>query len=80
MIEYIDSCLTLEILKQDSGLLPKPKPNWNTFIPQKGMIAHVDQDDSDYVFDGLDWVIYVPEKKHKRKEELPQEDTQQEGE
>lgn len=56
MINYIDSCLTLEILKQDSGLLPKPKPEWNTFVPVKGDIAHVDEDDSDYEFDGTEWV------------------------
>lgn len=56
MINYVDSCLTLEILKQDSGLLPKPKPDWNTFVPVEGDIAHVDEDDSDYVFNGTEWV------------------------
>ncbi len=56
MINYVDSCLTLEILKQDSGLLPKPKENWNIFVPTKGMIAHVDEDNSDYEFDGTEWV------------------------
>lgn len=61
MINYVDSCLTLEILKQDSGLLPKPKENWNTFIPEKGMIAHVDEDNSDYEFNGEEWVKIVKE-------------------
>lgn len=55
MKEYIDSCLTYEILLQDSGFLPKPKDDWNVFTPQKGDIAHVDEDDSDYEFDGKEW-------------------------
>lgn len=53
---YVDSCLTLEILKQDSGLLPKPREDWNTFTPKKGDVAHVDEDNSDYQFDGKKWV------------------------
>lgn len=56
MKPYVDSCRTLEILKQDSGLLPKPVPSWKTFEPKKGDLAHVDQDDSDYEFNGSDWV------------------------
>lgn len=56
MKEYIDSCLTYEILLQDSGLLPKPREDWNVFEPKKGDIAHVDEDDSDYEFDGKEWV------------------------
>lgn len=56
MRDYIDSCRTYEILLQDSGLLPKPKDDWNTFIPEKGMIAHVDEDNSDYEFNGTEWV------------------------
>ncbi len=55
MIEYVDSCRTFEILLQDSGLLPKPREDWNTFVPEKGMIAHVDEDDSDYIFNGTEW-------------------------
>lgn len=55
MKEYIDSCLTYEILLQDSGLLPKPREDWNVFEPKKGDIAHVDEDDSDYEFDGKEW-------------------------
>lgn len=57
MNEYVDSCLTLEILKQDSGLLPKPREDWNTFEPHEGDIAHVDEDNRDYRFDGTDWVV-----------------------
>lgn len=56
MKEYVDSCLTLEILKQDSGLAPKPKPEWNTFVPKEGDLAHVDEDDSDYLFTNGEWV------------------------
>lgn len=61
MHNYIDSCRTLEILKQDSGLLPKPREDWNTFVPTKGDVAHVDEDDSDYGFDGEKWVKCVGE-------------------
>ena len=56
MRNYVDSCRTYEILLQDSGLLPKPKPEWNVFTPEKGMIAHVDEDDSDYEFNGKNWI------------------------
>ena len=56
MKNYVDSCKTYEILLQDSGLLPKPKDNWNVFVPEQGMIAHVDEDNSDYVFNGTEWV------------------------
>ena len=58
---YVDSCRTYTILLQDSGLLPKPTPTWNTFVPVKGMIAHVDEDDSNYEFDGSKWVKMVEE-------------------
>lgn len=58
---YVDSCTTYTVLLQDSGLLPKPKEDWNTFVPQKGMVAHVDEDDSNYVFDGTKWVKMVEE-------------------
>lgn len=56
MVNYVDSCKTLDILKQDSGLLPKPKENWNTFVPNLGDIAHVDENNSDYEFNGSEWV------------------------
>lgn len=56
MIKIIDSCRTLEVLNQDSGLLPKPRPDWNTFEPKKGMIAHVDEDNSFYQFNGQNWI------------------------
>ena len=54
--DYVDSCRTYEILLQDSGLLPKPREDWNVFVPQEGMVAHVDEDDSNYRFDGNTWV------------------------
>lgn len=53
---YVDSCRTLEILKQDSGLLSKPKEDWNVFTPKKGDIAHVDEDDSVHGWNGSKWV------------------------
>lgn len=56
MMNYVDSCLTYEILLQDSGLLPKPREDWNVFSPAEGDIAHVDEDDSDYGWDGTKWV------------------------
>lgn len=59
MINYVDCCRTLEILKQDSGLLPKPREDWNTFVPAYMDIAHVDENDTDYIFNGVEWVVYV---------------------
>lgn len=56
MHNYVDSCRTHEILLQDSGLAPKPREDWNTFVPQKGQIAHVDDENADYGFDGSQWV------------------------
>ena len=61
MKSYVDSCRTYEILLQDSGLLPKPKDNWNVFVPEQGMIAHVDEDNSDYEFNGVEWVKVLEE-------------------
>ena len=63
MKNYVDSCLTLEILKQDSGLLPKPRPDWNTFVPQKDDVAYVDEDGSEYEFDGKDWIKLEADKR-----------------
>lgn len=57
---YVDSCRTYQILLEDSGLLPKPNPSWNTFTPVKGMVAHVDQGDIDYGFDGEKWIKLIP--------------------
>lgn len=56
MINYVDSAMTLEILKQDSGLLPKPRANWNTFTPKTGDRAYVVKTDQEYFFNGTDWV------------------------
>ena len=56
MIDISHSCRTLEILLQDSGLLPKPREDWNTFVPEIGMIAHVDNEDANYQFNGTEWV------------------------
>ena len=54
--KYIDSCRTLEILKQDSGLLPPPKEKWNTFTPREGDIAYVYNEHAEYKFNGVEWV------------------------
>lgn len=54
--EYVDRCRTYEILLQDSGLLPKPKEDWNVFEPKEGDVAYVDEDDGDYRFDGSQWI------------------------
>jgi hypothetical protein len=56
MKKYVDSCRTLEILKQDSGLLPKPTEAWNTFEPQIGDLAYVSETNSEYEFNGVDWI------------------------
>ena len=58
MGKFVDSALTLEILKQDSGLLPKPKEKWNTFIPEEGDIAYVFEEKCYYQFDGTSWNKY----------------------
>ena len=58
-INYVDCCTTYEVLLQDSGLLPKPRADWNVFVPELDMIAHVDKDNSDYRFDGSTWVKIV---------------------
>ena len=55
-MEYVDSCITLEVLNQDSGLLPPPREGWHTFAPEKGDIAHVDEENADYEFNGSEWV------------------------
>ena len=59
---YVDRASTLEILKMDSGLLPKPNPLWNVFVPKDGDFAHVDEDDNDYQFNGVEWVVVEKEK------------------
>ena len=61
MRTYADCASTLDILKMDSGLLPKPNSSWNVFVPKKGDFAHVDEDGKDYEFDGSEWVIVKEE-------------------
>ena len=58
MTKYVDNARTLEILKQDSGLLPKPRGNWKTFTPKKDDIAFVSGERQEYKFDGTEWVKY----------------------
>lgn len=57
MRKYVDYASTLEVLKMDSGLLPKPNPSWNVFVPKEGDFAHVDEDNKDYEFNGSEWVV-----------------------
>ena len=86
---YVDSCTTFTVLLQDSGLLPKPREDWNTFVPQKDMVAHVDEDDSDYRFDGTKWEKMVegeeveesssPEPQEQVVEEQEEEEVQEEN-
>lgn len=61
MRNYVDSCRTYEILLQDSGVLPRPNEEWNVFEPKIGDIAHVDENEKDYVWDGIKWVEYMEE-------------------
>lgn len=61
MNKYVDSCRTLEILKQDSGLLPKPKENWNTFVPKEDDLALANG--KEYIFKGGEWVENKDESK-----------------
>lgn len=61
MKSYVDCASTLDILKMDSGLLPKPNPSWIVFVPKDGDLAHVDEDGNDYKFNGLEWVIFKEE-------------------
>ena len=64
-MDYVDSCLTYQILLQDSGLAPAPELKdqegnvipWNVFEPHEGDIAHVDEDDKDYVFQNGEWRV-----------------------
>lgn len=57
--KYVDYAKTLKILRQDSGLLPKPRENWNTFIPYEGDYAIANG--IEYRFDGTDWEEVVEE-------------------
>jgi hypothetical protein len=57
MEKVVDYAYSLEYLKMDSGLLPKPNDQWNTFVPKKGDVAYVLEDR--YVFDGVDWTKQV---------------------
>lgn len=61
ILTFVDTCRTLDILKQDSGLLPKPTENWNTFTPEEGMLAWVFENNnarnkSIYQFKSNEWV------------------------
>jgi hypothetical protein len=55
MEKIVDTAYSLEYLKMDSGLLPKPNDGWFSFVPKKGDIAYVLPEDR-YEFDGSDWV------------------------
>lgn len=55
MREYKDSCRTYIILLQDSGLLPKPKEDWNTFTPKELDVAWVDENQKEFVYHNGYW-------------------------
>lgn len=55
MPNYVDHCYSYEILLQDSGLLPKPKPEWVTFVPHEGDLATAGEEE--YIFRGGEWVL-----------------------
>lgn len=55
MRQYVDSCRTFAILLQDSGLVPKPREDWNTFEPKENDIAHVDENNKDYIYKNGQW-------------------------
>ena len=59
--KYVDSCRTYTILLQDSGMLPKPRENWNTFMPQEKDVAFVDETRKEYVFYNNQWVELTEE-------------------
>jgi len=59
MRTYVDHARTLEILKQDSGLLDKPRGDWNVFEPKEGDYANAAG--QDYIFQGGEWVETDPE-------------------
>lgn len=50
----VDTCASYDILLADSGLIPKPHPNWKIFTPKLGDVAYVEE--VKYVFDGASWV------------------------
>lgn len=62
MKNYVDNASSLEFLKMDSGLLPKPSENWNTFEPQEGDLALVGDIDYIFIAEINDWIPVVPEK------------------
>ena len=61
---YVDVCRTLEILKQDSGLLPKPTESWNTFDPKEGDYAYVCDIESVFMFIDGEWVLQEEEEEN----------------
>lgn len=52
---YVDSCRTYTILLQDSGMLPKPKENWNTFVPKEKDVAYVLEQRKNFVYHNGYW-------------------------
>jgi hypothetical protein len=56
-LSIVDHCLTLQILRWDSGIESSPISPWNTFVPEHGMIAYVTENDSYYMFTGNEWEI-----------------------
>ena len=62
--KILDSALNLTILKQDLGMLPKPRPDWNTIVPVEG--GHYIADGVEYVYTLGELVEYKEEEKTRR--------------
>ena len=62
--KILDSARTLEILKQDLKMLPKPREDWNTIDPVEG--GHYIADGVEYVYTLGELVEYKEEEKARR--------------
>lgn len=62
--KILDHALNLTILKQDLGMLPKPRPDWNTIVPVEG--GHYIADGVEYVYTLGELVEYKEEEKARR--------------
>ena len=62
--KILDSALNLTILKQDLGMLPKPREDWNTIDPVEG--GHYIANGVEYVYTLGELVEYKEEEKARR--------------
>jgi hypothetical protein len=66
--KILDSARNLTILKQDLGMLPKPRPDWNTIVPVEG--GHYIANGVEYVYTLGELVEYKEEKTDRRGRKL----------